>query len=661
MKHRILLTAIAASAHCWSARAAEFHPIASVTTTNTVNFFVKENLIEGAGVGFDAAEPHNRTSGLTWVTDAPNADYFVAKPAPILWFDLGADVVLSEISTWGYADTNTNGAKDFSLRFATSAEGTTGFGTSITYNPIFEATFATAPRDSNVFSQNVTARYVEMTITDNWRGFQGGTPGGDRVGLGEVAFARTIATVGPDIRVPATQTLALDPAASKAFSVPVSNVGDANLVISGTAFTGANAAAFRVTATTSPVASLGTGSVELEFNPTGLGGPIAANLEITSNDADTPVATVMLTGSLPQLGPDISAPMQITLAANGMMETLDVMVSNIGRQTLDLGAAAFSGANAGAFSVVSQAMSIAPGETGAIQISFNPTGLPAGSVDATLRILSNDPETPMLDLPVIGGIPAMFYPIAAITSATTTTDFYPAGNLIQGIGVGFTSEWPHNAIGEGAPSAWVTNAPNGGTGDYFSPLPTPSARMVFDLGVDVALAEVSFWGYANGNANGANLFSLRFATASDGPNGFGNSIAYNPMFAPTQPILPRQSFAFDQTVFARYVEWVPLDNFFGINPPGGDRIGAGEIAFQIVPGSGGDFIITSIERNSPTSVSITFTSNVGSTYAVDRSFDLLGWGNELDDNVMGAAGTTTFTDNTLPANAPAAYYRVRRP
>ena len=96
--------------------------------------------------------------------------------------------MLTEISTWGYADTNTNGAKDITLRFATDAEGTGGFGTSITYNPTFEAGFNYGPRDSNPFSQAVTARYVEMTIPDNWQGFQGGTPGGDRVGLGEVAF-----------------------------------------------------------------------------------------------------------------------------------------------------------------------------------------------------------------------------------------------------------------------------------------------------------------------------------------------------------------------------------------------------------------------------------------------------------------------------------------
>ena len=96
-------------------------------------------------------------------------------------FDLGADRLLNEISTWGYADTNTNGARDFTLRFATGVDGVAGFGTSIAYAPSFDAAFPTQGRDSHVFGEVVYARYVEMTITENWRGLQGGI-GGERSG-----------------------------------------------------------------------------------------------------------------------------------------------------------------------------------------------------------------------------------------------------------------------------------------------------------------------------------------------------------------------------------------------------------------------------------------------------------------------------------------------
>ena len=88
---------------------------------------------------------------------------------------------------------------------------------------------------------------------------------------------------------------------------------------------------------------------------------------------------------------------------------------------------------------------------------------------------------------------------------------------------------------------------------------------------------------AVGNGNGANEIALQFATEADGTGAFGSSLTYNPTFFPTQPVTPRQSFGFAQPVTARYVELTPLNNFFGISPPGGDRVGLGEVAFAMVP------------------------------------------------------------------------------
>lgn len=93
---------------------------------------------------------------------------------------------------WGYSDGNTNGASEFNLRFASEADGAGNFGTSITDNPAFTGMVRDAfTRQSFSFSQ-VTARYVELTITDNLFVAPGNVApnaGGDRVGLGEVAFA----------------------------------------------------------------------------------------------------------------------------------------------------------------------------------------------------------------------------------------------------------------------------------------------------------------------------------------------------------------------------------------------------------------------------------------------------------------------------------------
>lgn len=182
--------------------AAEFYPISGATaSTSATDLWPVSNLIQGPGVGIDAAVPHDKILGGAdgnWVTDACGfpCDYIAAEGfgTPVLTFDLGADVALSEISTWGYATTNSNGAKEFSLRFATDAEGSAGFGTSISYNPTFTTPLDDIVRTSNSFDETVTARYVEMTILDNYfeppgDGSAGELAGGDRVGLGEVAFA----------------------------------------------------------------------------------------------------------------------------------------------------------------------------------------------------------------------------------------------------------------------------------------------------------------------------------------------------------------------------------------------------------------------------------------------------------------------------------------
>ena len=170
---------------------------------------------------------------------------------------------------------------------------------------------------------------------------------------------------------------------------------------------------------------------------------------------------------------------------------------------------------------------------------------------------------------------ATFYPITGITSDTSATDLWGASNLIAGAGTGFDASEPHNVLGTtGSGTAWVTNAPNGGTGDYFGPTPNPAPRLVVDLGSTVPLNEISVWGYSDTNGNGAISLDLRFSNTTTF-SGAATSIA-----GITQPVTPRQSFSFAD-VTARYVEITPTDNLFGIAPPGGDRVGLSEIAFSV--------------------------------------------------------------------------------
>ena len=165
----------------------------------------EENLTQGPGIGFDESEPHDKIGGgadSDWVTLADAgypADYVEEVGMPVIRLDLGKDVVLDEISTWGYSDTNTNGMREFSLQFATDADGPEGYGTSVDYNPSFIVEdffdFTAIERRSFEFDKPIVSRYVELTVLDNYfddpgdgSGANGWGPGGDRVGIGEIAF-----------------------------------------------------------------------------------------------------------------------------------------------------------------------------------------------------------------------------------------------------------------------------------------------------------------------------------------------------------------------------------------------------------------------------------------------------------------------------------------
>ncbi len=169
------------------AQASVFITPVSVTSPNSTAFFAIGNLIQGPGVGYQAEAPYDGIPGQTWVTNDPGgypSDYIAVAGAPILIFDLGADYLLTEISTWGYTTTNDNGVSAFDLRFATAADGPGNFGSPQTG---FTADKSDITRDFHPLSP-VLARYVEFTATDNYFVAPGAT-GGDRVGLGEVAFA----------------------------------------------------------------------------------------------------------------------------------------------------------------------------------------------------------------------------------------------------------------------------------------------------------------------------------------------------------------------------------------------------------------------------------------------------------------------------------------
>ena len=658
------------------APALTFFPVTDIATPNMLEGNQAgnplSNIIEGAGFGFDTNEPHTRLGG-TWYTDAPGgfpSDYIVSNPGDeIIILDLGADTTLYELSYWGYSDTNGNGLRDFEVRFATAAEGGAPglgdeeFGTSITSSFLFAAENDQANRQSFAFGEAITARYVEIKALTNYFDI---IVGGDRLGIGELSFAEPSAIGSPDI-VP-TEAQNLDLQSGSNFFIPVLNTGDTNLSISAIEFTGPNGAVFStVTPLPAEVFPFLARPIEIQFDRTGLSGPISAMMVVTSDDPDQPTIEIPLSGTLPALGPDlvVTSPTAVVLAETGL-QSFPIPIANGGGSDLAISGVTLSGADASAFSVTSFPATVTPGMEGEIVIAFDPILAGSGAIDLTLAVASNDLEEAVTEIIITGGLAEEFLPITEVL--TNTVNFYDQINLIAGIGVGFETSAPHNSIGGGGAATWVTDAPNGGAGDYYEN-DQANPVIIIDLGANVALGEISTWGYAAGNSNGAKDYTLRFATEAEGGNpelgdeNFGNSITYQPTFEAAFDPLARDTEIFEQAVVARYVEVTITDNWQGFNPaPGGDRVGLGEIAFPVFTGSVNPLLgIVSATKQENGDFAVTFYSSQGVSYELDRSTDGLTW-ERLAISITGSDGDTSIiTDTNTLADERAVLYRVVQP
>ena len=133
----------------------------------------------------------------SWLTNdgGSGGDYFNGgAPITFVW-DLGSDIVLSNTLVWQYgnngggATNRGNHLKDFTLRYNTAAQGSTTFSGAATSFQMPADTTATGTSVAQVFANgDVTARYVSMTLVDNYFGTAPMTAGGSRVGIGELRF-----------------------------------------------------------------------------------------------------------------------------------------------------------------------------------------------------------------------------------------------------------------------------------------------------------------------------------------------------------------------------------------------------------------------------------------------------------------------------------------
>ena len=153
--------------------------------------FPVENLINGSGLGsiesidkLNLVKHDEFSQGNAFTTAPRGGDYFSSNPigeAPVIVFNLGAQLELTDVAIWGYSNGRLNANEASALTLEFSTDGGKTFG-----EPL-KLTRKLTGNDCEVLSlgDKQLANVVRMTLTDNHAG-KPGIPGGDRVGLSEI-------------------------------------------------------------------------------------------------------------------------------------------------------------------------------------------------------------------------------------------------------------------------------------------------------------------------------------------------------------------------------------------------------------------------------------------------------------------------------------------
>ena len=177
-------------------------------------------------------------------------------------------------------------------------------------------------------------------------------------------------------------------------TLKITNISSRNLVI---ALSGLEGTDFSIQGSSSiTIKAKKSCSLKVLCTPTSAGLK-TATLEIQSNDPDTPTLKISLTATLPATTPDISVaqtPIEFGGIKIGKKVTKTLKIANIG--TGDL-VTTFSGLEATDFSIQgSSSVTIKAKKSYSLKVLCTPTS--GGLKTATLKITSNDPDTPTIDI-----------------------------------------------------------------------------------------------------------------------------------------------------------------------------------------------------------------------------------------------------------------------
>lgn len=425
----------------------------SINYTGTgVEFFATEaNLINGTGLTGSPTLANYTTithdaagAGNAWVTTNPAGagDFFPTGQTVVFDMPFAQLHRFTDLVFWGYhfGGGNGNEGRRYSLEFST--DGGANFGTPvIVERALGSATVANAATLS--LGGEFDANFVRLTVLDNHFGAIGG---GDRVGLGEIRF---IADIPRDPWIGKVPVSGSTGGAPVVVNFPITNKGGATpLNVTAASFSGLDAGLFTLTSSLPLVVGPGqTVNLTADFDPNGGVGNFSAVLEVTSDDALTPLVTVPV--SMAVAIPDAAYPVSPTfgpVANESGTQSFNVTVGNTGTGPLNILDAFFVTAAVDPdlvadFAVTTDfindgAVVVAPASQGNVTISFDTAGLKGGIYPAELRIITDDPDTPDVTVPIAVDL--------AIPAGSTLAAWWPletdgsdaSGNGHDGVGTG---------------------------------------------------------------------------------------------------------------------------------------------------------------------------------------------------------------------------------
>jgi len=195
--------------------------------------------------------------------------------------------------------------------------------------------------------------------------------------------------------------------------------------------------------------------VPIRFQPTSLG-PKTATLTVSSNDPVSPIRLVSVSGNVPPGDIRVTGSTTFGEVCGGTKAEQSISVNNTGTCNLNVTSASLSCPE---FTIINNPFpaKVSPDSHLDLTVRFTPTS--AGPKTCSLAVNSDDPDTPVVTLPVTGTTPAASIDVAANQA------FLP--EVIQSVGV-CTASQPFPISNTGTCNLKITNVAIGGpdAGDY---------------------------------------------------------------------------------------------------------------------------------------------------------------------------------------------------